>query len=295
MDWKRFWKRLLFPPVWLLVLLVLGSAVGLVWVFVKGQEQTVLAYGLYAVAFYTLCACVLYAVLVLPGEYGRIREKLYAHPVSRRYLTDRLFRGRVSLHLSLVINLLYVALQLWSWYFSGSWWFVVLGVYYCIMALMRFLLVSYVHRNALGEHPAREWGRARVCAGILLLVNLALSAAVLMILYRDRGFDYPGIMIYVMALYTFYSVIHAVVNLVKYRRLGSPVMSAAKIVSLCAAVVSLLNLETAMFAQFGGEMTLSNQRLFIILTGAGVSITVVTLSTGLIIKATKEIRRIKHE
>ena len=71
-------------------------------------------------------------------------------------------------------------------------------------------------------------------------------------------------------------------------------MVAAKIVSLSAALVSMLNLETAMFAQFGGDMAPEHQRIFIILTGAGVSITVVTLAVILIVRATKEIRREKN-
>jgi hypothetical protein len=56
----------------------------------------------------------------------------------------------------------------------------------------------------------------------------------------------------------------------------------------------MLNLETAMFAQFGGDMAPEHQRIFIILTGAGVSITVVTLAVILIVRATKEIRREKN-
>ena len=68
-------------------------------------------------------------------------------------------------------------------------------------------------------------------------------------------------------------------------------MSAARTVSFCAALVSLINLETAMFAQFGGDLSPAHQRLFIILTGAGVSIVIVTLSLLLIVKATKEIRK----
>ena len=80
-------------------------------------------------------------------------------------------------------------------------------------------------------------------------------------------------------------------DIIKYRRLGSPVMSTAKIVSLSSALVSMLNLETAMFAQFGKAMSPEHQHIFIILTGAGVSLAVVTLSVLLIVKATKEIRR----
>jgi uncharacterized Fe-S cluster-containing protein len=101
-------------------------------------------------------------------------------------------------------------------------------------------------------------------------------------------------MIYVMALYTFYSTTHAIVDIVRFRSLGSPIMSTAKIVSLSAALVSMLNLETAMFAQFGDEMPQQDQNLMIMLTGAGISVTVVTLSVVLIVKATKEIRRAKH-
>ena len=101
-------------------------------------------------------------------------------------------------------------------------------------------------------------------------------------------------MIYVMALYTFYALTMSIVDIVKYRKMGSPVMSTAKIVSLSAALVSMLNLETAMFAQFGAEMSPENQQIFIILTGAGISITVITLSAILIVRATKEIRREKY-
>jgi hypothetical protein len=170
----------------------------------------------------------------------------------------------------------------------------VLAVYYVIMAVMRYLLVGYVRKQKIGADIIGEWKRSKACAYILLLINLSLSGAVLMILYQHKGYDYPGILIYVMALYTFYALTMSIVDMVKYRKLGSPVMSAAKIISLCGALVSMLNLETAMFSQFGADMAPQHQRIFIILTGAGVSVTVVTLSLCMIRKATKEIRRLKN-
>lgn len=294
MDWKKTAKKLLFPPVWLMVLLTIASVVLLTMVFVKGWEQQVIAYFVYVLSFYTLSVVTLYCVMVLPKQYGKIKQKIYENPFGNRYMTDRAFRTEVSLYLSLAISLLYVGINIWSWHFSHSWWFVVLAVYYVIMAVMRFLLVRYVRTKEIGTSILEEWKRSRICAYILLLVNLSLSGAVLMILYRNRGYDYPGMMIYVMALYTFYSTTHAIVDIVKYRKLGSPIMSTAKIVSLSAALVSMLNLETAMFAQFGADMAVEYQRIFIILTGAGVSATVVTLSVLLIVKATKEIRREKY-
>lgn len=294
MDWKKLANKLLFPPIWLMTILTVLSAVLLTTVFVKGWEQQVIAYFVYVLAFYTLSVVTIFCALVLPKQYGAIKRKVYDNPLGHRYMTDRAFRTRISLYLSLGISLLYVGINLWSWHFSASWWFVVLAVYYSILAVMRFLLVRYVRKNKIGSSILGEWKRSRICACILLLINLSLSGAVLMILYGNRGYDYPGVLIYVMAAYTFYSTIHAIVDTIKYRALGSPVMSTAKIVSLSAALVSMLNLETAMFAQFGGEMALEDRRIFIILTGAGVSITVITLSVILIVKATKEIRREKY-
>lgn len=293
MDWKKICKKLLFPPIWLMVLLTLISAVALTFVFVKGMEQSIPAYIVYVLAFYTLCTVSIFCALVLPKQYKEIKQKIYDNPLGNRFMTDRVFHTNISLSVSFVISMLYVGINVWSWHLLQSWWFMVLAVYYVIMAVMRFLLVRYVHVQKIGTSILNEWKRSRICAYIMLLINLSLSGAVLMILYENKGYDYPGVMIYVMALYTFYSTIHATINIVRYRKLGSPVMSTAKIVSLSGALVSMLNLETAMFAQFGADMTLENQRIFIILTGAGVSITVVTLSVILIINANKEIRRIK--
>jgi hypothetical protein len=291
MDWKKICKKALFPPIWLIVILVLVSAAALGYVFIRGMEQSIAAYIVYALAFYTLSVLCIFCTLVLPKQYRQIKQKIYANPLGNRFLTDRAFRSHVSLRLSFTINLLYAGLHIWSWHQFQSYWFVVLAVYYGILAVMRLLLVRYVHIQKIGTSILKEWKRAKACACILLLVNLSLSGAVLMILYQSKGYDYPGILIYVMALYTFYSTIHATVDIVKYRKLGSPVMTAAKVVSLSAALVSMLNLETAMFAQFGRDMAPENQRIFIILTGAGVSIIIVAMSAMLIANANREIRR----
>ena len=293
MNWKKIGKRVLFPPVWLMVILASISAVALTIVFIKGMERNIIAYIVYVLAFYTLAVVCVFCALVLPKQYSTIKQKIYNNPIGNRYMTDRVFRTNISLSVSFVISMLYASINVWSWHILRSYWFMVLAVYYVIMATMRYLLVRYVRIQRIGASILGEWKRSRVCACILLLINLSLSGAVLMILYQSKGYDYPGIMIYVMALYTFYAAIHAIVDIVKYRKLGSPVMSTAKIVSLSGALVSMLNLETAMFAQFGGDMSPENQRIFIILTGAGVSITVVTLSVILIVNANKEIRRIK--
>ena len=284
MDWKKLGKKLLFPPIWLMAVLTVLSAVGLSFVFIKGWETSVIAYGIYALSFYTLSVVTVFCVMVLPRHWPRIRQKFH-----RAERSDS-----AAFRTSLCVNLLYILINLLSWYWNRSWWFVVLAAYYVIMALLWSLLLQYVRKHTADGNSIWEWKRARSSAYILLLINLSLSGAVLMILYQSKGYHYPGIMIYVMALYTFYSTIHAIIDIIKKQKTSTPIRCAAQVISLSAALVSMLNLETAMFAQFGADMAPEHQRIFIILTGAGVSIAVVTMSVFLIVKANKEIRREKY-
>jgi hypothetical protein len=54
----------------------------------------------------------------------------------------------------------------------------------------------------------------------------------------------------------------------------------------------VLSLETAMFSEFGKDMSTENKQIFIMLTGAGVSIIIVAMSVYSIIKNSKEIKQI---
>ena len=290
MEGKPFWKTLLFPPLWVLLVLTLLTAAGLVFVFSKDVSMTIPAYATYAVASYVLCIDTLFCIMVLPKQQKALRAKLHTYPLLHRYMTDPAFKTRVSLFLSLAVNLLYAGVNVLSWALYRSMWFVVLAVYYAILSVMRFLLVRYIHRHPLGEDRLGELRRARLCSYILLLLNFVLTGAVMMILFVKKGFTYHGVLIYVMAAYTFYSTAHAIVDLVKYRKYHSPVMTVSKIIALSAALWSMLALETAMFSQFGADMPVEGQRLMIILTGAGISAAVIAMAAVLIITSTNAIR-----
>lgn len=292
-DKKTTLKKILFPPVWVMIILTIVSTVALVTVFLKGGETSPIAYVVYVLAFYTLVVVSIACGMNCPKYYKSVKQKIYNNKFGNRYMTDVAFKTHVSLYRSLTINLLYVAVNL----FSGIWyrtaWFIIFAVYYIILAVMRFLLLRYINKNELGQKLLGELKRSRACAIILLLINLILTGAVLMILYQDRGFEYNGILIYVMAMYTFYITTAAIINIIKYRKYNSPIMSTAKVINLAAALVSMLSLETAMFSQFGAETSPQLQRIMIAATGGGVSVIIVTLAIYMIIRANKEIKIIK--
>lgn len=294
-DWKTLCKKLLFPPAWLIIILTVISTIALVAVFINEWELSPIAYVIYVVSFYALTVVCIACWNVFPGYYRVLNGKLHENKYADKYMTDVAFKTHVGLYRSLIINLIYVLVNAISAIFYKTYWFGIFAVYYGIIAVMRFLLVRYVKENPIGKNHLGELKRARLCAGILLLVNLSLSATVLMMVYFDRGFSYQGFLIYVIALYTFYVTTAAIIDMVKYRKYKSPVMSITKVIKMASALFSMLFLETAMFAQFGADTSPETKQIMIMATGAGICIAVVGMAGYMIVQTSKEIRRSKKE
>ena len=289
-DWKEVGRKILFPPIWLIMILTVISAIALVAIFINGWETNPVACIFYVIAFYTLTVICMFCWKVFPGCYQTVKTKLHNNKYADRYLTDVVYKTEIGLYRSLAINLIYVTLNAVSGIIYKTYWFGIFAVYYGIIAIMRFLLVRYVGKNTIGNNYLGELKRARLCAAILLTVNLALSAAVLMMVYFDRGFSYQGFLIYVIALYTFYITTTAIIDMVKYRKYKSPIMSTTKVIKMASALFSMLFLETAMFAQFGADTSPEVKRIMIMATGAGISIVVVVMAIYMIVQTSKEIK-----
>ena len=149
-------------------------------------------------------------------------------------------------------------------------------------------------KSGFWENEISELKRYRLCGAILIMMNLALAGVVILVLYQNRGFHYAGSLIYVMALYTFYTTIMAIINVVRYRKYQSPVMSAAKAVNLAAALVSMLSLETAMLAQFDNGSTAFRQ-IMLGATGGAVCAIIVGMGSFMIIRSTRKMKRLREE
>lgn len=289
-KWKNLCKKIIFLPLWLIALCILISGLLLVWVFVGGKQEHPVAYAIYVFSFYTLTVLCTACYTTIPACYRKIRGGLYGNRYTNRYLTDVAYKTHVNLHTSLGINLLYITVNAISAVIYRTHWFAIFAIYYGILAVMRFLLLRYVGKKQIGESRLGELKRARTCAYLLMTVNITLSGVVLMMSYYDRGFEYQGYLIYVMAVYTFYVTATAIKDVIKYRKYRSPIMSVSKIIKLAAALFSMLFLETAMFAQFGQETPEQTKRIMIMATGAGICVIVVSMSVFVIVRSTREIK-----
>lgn len=290
-DWKTVYKKLLFPPLWLIIVLSLVSAAALVTVFVKAWDDTPVAYVIYALSAYTLTVACIFFAKTFPVYYQKTKQKAYRHPLANRYMTDAAFKVRISLYVSLTVNLVYSMFKLISGVLYSSFWWGAVAVYYILLALLRFLLLRYM-RNDKGERRLlHEYRRYRLCSILMLIVNLSLSGIVFQMVWQNKGYAYPGVLIFAAAAYTFYTVTISIIDIIRYRKYQSPILSASKAIRFAAALVSLLSLETAMLAQFGDDRNFS--RLMTACTGAGVCIIVLTISVYMIIRSSKAIKKLQ--
>lgn len=290
-EWKTICKKLLFLPIWLLMLLTIGCTAGLVAVFVRGLEEHPFAYVVYVLSFYTLTAVCVFFSKTLPGYYRKTKQKVYDNPLGNRYMTDTAFKVRISLYISLGINLLYSAFKLVAGVYYASFWWGAIAVYYMVLSLIRFLLLRYMNSNQKEANMLSEYRRYRLCGLLMILLNLSLSGIVFQMVRQNKTYTYPEIMIIAVATYTFYTVTASMIDMVKYRKFKSPVMSASKAIRFAAALVSLLTLETAMLVQYGDDEAFRG--LMTALTGTGVCIVVLGMSVYMVIRANREIRQIQ--
>lgn len=287
---KKIANRILFPHLALVIVSVPVTVVLLIHTFLYEEETSLLAYASYLISAYSLV--IVCARLIKMPKAG-FRNALHRNQYIHRYLTDVPFKTHVSLYLSLGLNLLFAAMNLFFGAYYGSVWYGTLAVYYILLAVMRFLLLRHVDWKKIGKKPALELRQYRLCGVILMPMTIALLGVVALVVLDNEGFNYAGYLIYVVAIYAFYNVVSAARDLIVYNRYKSPVMSAAKAIKLAAALTSMLSLETAMLAQFGGESSQLFRQLMTGLTGSGVCLIVLVTAGVMIVKSTRELKKLR--
>lgn len=280
-------RGLLRPPGVILCAVPPVAFAALILVFAADRTRCAAAYAVYGLSAYALII-LLAAVPWLTRRAksavtrsGLVR-KLLATEMGRRYLSDTAFRCGVGICRGMAANLACGLFRAAVGIGYGSAWMIALAVYDLALGAIRaYLIVGYCHRERYGV--SYEYSRYRGAAWMLFLLNIPMGGMIVMMVRTNSGFSYPGYVIYLSALYTFYAAILSVVNLARARRLGSPILSAARVLNLVCAMMSVLGLQTAMISRFssGGE---AYRRFMNALTGGFVYAMVVILAAHMLIR-----------
>ena len=241
--------RVLHPPRWVRGLMPPIAFAALACVFLTGRQSGALACTVYVVSAYCLVILLLPAPKLARSAKAAVMRRISGTAFGGRYMRDLAFRRSVSLYQGTAFDLLYAAFRIVMGVRYTSAWFISMAAYYLALGILRLSLIVSSRRG----DKENELSCYRRTAWLLFLLNVPMGGMILLMVLTNAGYSYPGYVVYLSAIYTFYTVAVSAVNLVKYRKLGSPILSAAKALNFIAALMSVLGLQTAMISQFSAQ------------------------------------------
>lgn len=286
-SWRKtavFWlQRVLRPPRAVGAPVVVGGFALVAAVLTGRVRGELIVYGGYVLSGYALAITLAAAVRWIPRAHGAVMGFVERHERLARVRHDRVLRMRLALDGSFAVNVAYGVYMGFVGVSAASPWYWSLGIYYLAVAVGR-LMLTHTIGSGLGLR-AREVRAFRTCAVLVLVLDLALGAMATQMVLDGKQVIYEGYLIYVAAIYTFYSVGMAVVNMLRARKVDSPALQAVRALGVCTALVSVLSLQTAMFASFGaGEGGIEMQRTMNALTALCVCAAIAAVGVVMVYK-----------
>lgn len=290
---KMFFQKLLHPSKWVLIFVPPLSFAALIFIFATQTTRSASAYMIYCMSAYSLTIW-LAALPRLIKEMktaimtSRFMRKVSSSKITGRYLNDLAFRGNVSIYQGMAVNAFYVVFRIVAGIRYASVWFISMAVYHLVLGgLWAYLVVCYRRRD-----PELERRCYHTTAWLLFLLNFPMGGMIVLMVRTNSGFSYPGYIIYLSALYTFYTMVTSIQNLVKFRKLGSPILSAAKVLNFIAAMMSILGLQTAMISRFS-ENGESYRKMMNAITGGFVYGIVILIAVIMLLHSRKTRKKVE--
>ena len=297
---RKIFKELKTPKsvtVVLSIILTLALTGGVIVSFVvdlAGMEY--IAYLLYGLSAISLSYTV-YAIVIISSKWkASVIVCLNKSAFIKRLTQSYGYRAIIFATSALLFGLLYGAFLMTLCILNKSVWYGVLAGFYIIISISRLIVVlsRKAVKNKAGsiEKLSASYAKTHINCGILLIIStFALIVAVLQMVFLQRAFSYNGIMIYVAALYAFYKITIAIINLIKRRKNRDLNLEAVRNLNLVDAMVSILALQTALLNAFGGD---SDTSLFNIITGGVVCTVTLVIAIAMIRIGSAELKKMKN-
>ncbi|MBQ2786243.1 MAG: hypothetical protein IJF02_07050 [Oscillospiraceae bacterium] len=182
---------------------------------------------------------------------------------------------------SLLFNMVYSAYHIIFGITTHSWWFFTIGIYYAILSIVRFVVL---------RHKGKKHFVIRFTGIMLMVLSLSLVGTVILAFVKDRGTEFPLIVMLAIAVYAFTKITLATIKWIKARKSKSVKLITLRNISFADAFVSLFSLQRSMLVSFEG-MSEIEIRIMNVATGSAVCIIVFLLGLNLV----QQKRRIKRK
>lgn len=282
-GWKAFakWKGWHPHPLLILMLTIVGAG-GVIWVFLAGMEQSLIAYPIYCLAAYALTVL----VVGIPGIIRWVKENVLTNRFIKPLVEDEEKRFLLDLFREQVINFGYGIFKTISGLVMAIPWVWADGLYNLVQGIIQLAQIT-LHRKHLPLE--KQWKSYRISGWMILLVHLTMTGLVFMMIHQGQAEEYPGYMIFATAAFAFYKLISAFIDVAKDRKHVSPVDSSVYLLDLTQALFSIFSLQVAMLHAFD-EGTM-NVKLMNSMTGGVVCLLVMGTGIYMIRRANRELKK----
>lgn len=239
------------------------------------------------IIFYVLAAVILSVgsfCLVQDIKYGIkevVKPGIEANPYMSRVVGDYRLRTILSAVPGLAGNVIFAIFNGIIGMISHSAWFGSLAAYYILLSMMRIGAVKQEKRisqiNGDKERMEKEIAIYRKNSILFIIMAVVLGGMVILLESSLGGNTYPGFTIYAAAAYAFYKIVISTINMVKVKKRKSPLLTIIRKMGYIDACVSILTLQTAMFASFGSGEEMLIKRMN---GGTGAIVCLLVLGTG---------------
>lgn len=296
---KAIIKRILFLPPLAIIIIVPIAATLVIFSLSNQGIVPVLEYFSYGLSAYALVVLILGFKRIISAVSGTVKNSrvykwLESNKFMRLFLNDLNFKGKVSLYQGLAVSTIYAIFKGITALYYHSVWTGAVAAYYLFFGIVRIVLVRGTRKIETGndiERLVAEYKSYCVCGVLTFLINIGMVGMTIMMIRDNEHAEYPGIIIYLSAAYTFYAFILAIMNLVKFRKAKSPILSASKALNFEAALMSMFSLQTALIAQFGEDDEVFRQ-IANTLMGSVVCVTTFGIAVFMIIKSCIKLKKL---
>ncbi len=284
-SWKG-WHKLLFPPTILVLLLTVGTAGILTWIFMNGRENTILAYLFYGVSAYALVIFIAWLIRLIPWMKGHFARD----PVARKLVQaeqDGAFG--LGMYREQFVNYVYGGFKLVSGIVTGSAWIGADGLYNFLQGCIQLYQILR-HKRVKGLRD--QWKVYRQCGYLMILVNLTMTGMAFQMIWMGRHEESTEIGIISTAAFTFYKLTKAILAVAKDRKHPNPVNSAVYFLDFGQALYNLFVLQVGLLWVFGGP-DFAHYRLMNSLTGGVVCLMVIGIGLYMIWRAKRDLKKLE--
>ena len=287
---KKFWDKLKEPkPIYtfLFTLLFMIVVSGTICLVVLVPEHTIWHYLIYVISALVLAYFVYIVIYYAPKIKSKIVQLLKKNPFTNKMLENYGYRTIIISIISFILNVAYLTFLFMISIMSSSIWYLTIAIYYLVLSFMKGL-VFYSKKKYPSE--TSQLKTHRFCGYMFIALTVALSGIIVLIYTSNMTFEYAGLMIYVVATFTFYKLTLAIFNLFKARKQSDILIQTIRNINLASALVSIIVLQVALFQAFSPE---SNLGFANGLTGAGISIIILLTGILMIINSNKKLNTMK--